>query len=256
MLDSLHTCCRKLGLTISGKKTKSLAVLPPESPQEQNPVPIHLNSGDEPIEVVSQFQYLGSIVQSDCGMDTEIGSRICKVSSAFKSLSRILWHQRKIKTSTKVCILNSVILPTLLYGLESTVLLEPHVRRLESFMIRCLRIFLGVSVRKKKHHTTIRKVAKQPRISSVLVQCRLCFLGHLSRMSDERLLKQLLMSAPVGGKRSIGGQKHRWNDVVESQAVQPIWILEGASSRARLLVHHHQAQCRASQQAIRGGEES
>ena len=214
MLDSLSICCKKLGLTVSCKKTKSLAVLPPDDPATESPVPIHLFPEGEPIEVVSHFQYLGSIVQDDCGMDTEISSRICKASSAFQSLSRILWHQRKIQTRTKVRILNSVILPTLLYGLESSVLLEPFVRRLESFVVRCLRIILGISVRQKKRHTTIRKMAKQQRISSILTQRRLRFLGHLSRMSEERLPKQLLVSAPVGGKRTAGGQKRRWSDVL------------------------------------------
>ena len=126
----------------------------------------------------------------------------------------------KIKTSTKVCVLNSVILQTLLYGLESTVLLEPHVCRLESFMIHCLQIILGISVRQKKHHTTMRKMAKQQTISSFLTQRHLRFLGHLSRIPNERLLKHLHVSAPVGGKRSAGGQKRRWNDVVSSELKQ------------------------------------
>ena len=111
--------------------------------------------------MVSHFQYLGRTVQNDCGMDTEVSSRICKSSSAFHSLSHILWCQRKIQTSTKVCILNSVILPTLLYGLENTILLEPHIRRLEYFVIRCFRFILGVSVREKKHHTTIFSATSQ-----------------------------------------------------------------------------------------------
>ena len=38
---------------------------------------------------------------------------------------------------------------THIYGLESTVLIEPHVCCLESFMICCLQIILGVSVREK-----------------------------------------------------------------------------------------------------------
>ena len=231
MLDSLSTCCKKLGLAISCKKTKSLAVLPPNSPDALSPVPIHLIPGAEPIEVVSHFQYLGSIVQNDCGMDKEISSRICKASTAFQSLSRILWYQRKIKTSTKVRVLNSVILPTLLYGLESTVLLEPHVRRLESFIIRCLRIILGVSVRQKKRHTTIRKMAKQQRISSILTQRRLRFLGHLSRMPDERLPKQLLASGPVGGKRSAGGQKRRWNERTSSNSATCL-VPEGSKPKS------------------------
>ena len=85
-------------------------------------------------------------------MEAEIDSRICKASAAFQSLSRILWYQRRIQTSSKLRILNSVILPTLFYGLESTVLLQLHVRRRESFVIRCLRIILGLTVRQKKHH--------------------------------------------------------------------------------------------------------
>ena len=67
MLDSLSTCCKKLGFTISCMKTKSLAVLPPDDPATESPVPIHLFPEDEPIEVVSHFQYLGSIVHDDCG---------------------------------------------------------------------------------------------------------------------------------------------------------------------------------------------
>ena len=110
MLDSLSNCCRRLGLTISCKKTKSFAVIPPESLDVQSPEPIHLVPGDEPIQVVSNFQYLGSIVQNDCRLDAEVNSRICKASSAFRSLSQILWYQRKIKTCTKFHILNSVIL--------------------------------------------------------------------------------------------------------------------------------------------------
>ena len=130
MLDSLSACCKKLGLAISCMKTKSLAVLPPDDPATESLAPIHLFPEGEPIEVVSHFQYLGSIVQDDCGMDTEINSRICKASSAFQSLSCILWRQRKIQTRTKVRVLNSVTLPTLLYGLESSVLLEPFVLHL------------------------------------------------------------------------------------------------------------------------------
>ena len=178
------------------------------------PEPIHLFPNDVPVEVVSHFQYLGSIVQDDCGSALEVDSRICKASKAFQSLSRILWYQRKIKSCTKLRILNAVILPTLLYGLESMVLHEPQIHRLQSFVMRCLRIILGVSVRDMKRNTTIRKMAKQQRLSSVLMQRRLRLLGHLSRMDDNRLPKQLLVCAPVGGSRAVGGQKYRWNDLV------------------------------------------
>ena len=85
------------------------------------------------------------------------------------------------------------------------------LRTMGSFKVQdvicCFRIILGVSVREKKRHTTMRKMAKQLRISSILSQHRLCFLGHLSRMPEDWLSRQLLVCAPVGCKCSAGGQK-------------------------------------------------
>ena len=104
MLDNLAITSNKSGLTISCKKTKILAVL--INPGAQSPAPIQLVPGGEPIEAVSHFQYLGSTVQYDCGMDAEVSFWICKDSSAPHPISRILWCQWKIQTSTKVRILN------------------------------------------------------------------------------------------------------------------------------------------------------
>ena len=148
MLDDVSIWHRDLGLTISCSKTKPLAVLPSDLYPE--PVLISLFPDDDPVEVVSNFQYLGSIVQDNCGTVIEVDSRICKSSKAFRSLCRILWYQCKIKTHIKLCIFNAVVLPTLLYGLESLVLHEPQLHCLQGFVMRCLRIILRVSIREKK----------------------------------------------------------------------------------------------------------
>ena len=95
----------------------------------------------------------------------------------------------------------------IVYGPESTVLLEPHDCGLESFVIHCLRNILGVLVREKKLHTIMHKMAKQMRISSIFSQHRLHFLGHLSMMLEDQLPRQLFVCAPVGGKHLAGGQK-------------------------------------------------
>ena len=170
--------------------------------------------GGNPVDVVSSFSYLGSILSDDCTSGAEVASHITRASHAFRSLSRMLWYQKKIKSRTKLRIFNSVIMPTLLYALECTVLLEPQVRRLQGFVMRCLRIILRVSLWDKQRNTTMRKLAKQQRVSSILVQRRLCLLGHLVRMNDSRLPKKMLVCAPAGGNRAVGGQKCRWNDLV------------------------------------------
>ena len=148
MLDDVSIPCRDLGLTISCSKTKPLAVLP--SDVYPKPVPINLFPDDDPVEVVSNFQYLGSIVQDNCGTAIEGDSRICKAPKAFRSLCCILWYQCKRKTCTKRRNFNPVVLSTLLYGLESSVLHEPQLHRLQGFVICCLRVILRVSIREKK----------------------------------------------------------------------------------------------------------
>ena len=50
-LDSLSNSCKKVGLAITCKKTKTLVVLPSECSHIQTSVPIHLVPRDEPIEV-------------------------------------------------------------------------------------------------------------------------------------------------------------------------------------------------------------
>ena len=220
MLTSLSTHCRNLGLSISCAKTKTMAVLPSDTDTCTQPAPIHLFPDQPRIEPVSSFQYLGSIVQDDCGSDLEVNSRICKASQAFGSLSHILWYQKKIRSQTKLRIFSSVILPTLLYGTECVVLLESQIHRLQSFIMRCLRIILGISVWDMKRNTVIRKLAHQQRLSSLLSARRLRFLGHISRMPDSRIPKQLLVCAPIGGARSVGGQKCRWNDLAQRDLVR------------------------------------
>lgn len=78
-LDSLFSCCKKLGFI---KKTKTLALLPADDTDALSPVSISLVPGGDPVEVVPHFQYLDSFVQSDWGLDVEINSTICKASDS------------------------------------------------------------------------------------------------------------------------------------------------------------------------------
>ena len=63
-------------------------------------------------------------------------------------------------------------------------------------------------------------MAKQQRISSIPTQYPLRFLGHLSRMSEERLPKQLFVSASVRSKCTAGGRKHQWSYLVVNDLKQ------------------------------------
>ena len=206
LLQSLDEKCQEMGLIINTKKTMTMAILLPEYTEgEQYPKLITLHHSSDPIEVVSSFRYFGSTMSDDCSLTAEVEARISKAPKASSSLSRVFWYQRKIKQQTK-------IRPVLMYDLECAVLTVPHKKWMQSFVMRCLRIILGISVQEEIRNTAIRKLAKQQRISSVLMRTKLCFLGHLERMKDERVPKKLLVCAPEHGKQTAGGQRLRCSD--------------------------------------------
>ena len=72
-LDDLDESCNEMSLTISAQKMKSWQ-LHGEQLQQQAPRQVQLQLAGEPVNVVDEFEYLGGIVMSDCGVDKEINT--------------------------------------------------------------------------------------------------------------------------------------------------------------------------------------
>ena len=102
---------------------------------------------DGGFEEVEQYQYLGSILRNDCFIDEEIDTRICKASITFRSIGRLIWHQKKLKRKTKMRLFKSIIMPILLYGCETWAPLSNHVQRLQSFVNKCVWSICEISMR-------------------------------------------------------------------------------------------------------------
>ena len=88
---------------------------------------------------MDDFEYLGSTIAKDCGLDKEINVRISRASRSFNSLYRVLWRQRGVKVKTKLRIFKSVVLPTLFYSSETWTPVVSHIKCLQGFMMRCVR---------------------------------------------------------------------------------------------------------------------
>ena len=89
-----------------------------------------------------------------------------------------------------------------------------QLKRLQSFVMKYLRIILSVSVQDKVRNTEIRAKAGMETVKSMIRRRRLRWLEHLVRMDHLRVPHQLMVCHPEGGKRASGGQKLRWNSVV------------------------------------------
>ena len=127
-----------------------------------------LQSADEAVDVIEEFEYLGSVVTSSCELDREISTRIRKASNSFRSLCRTLWYQKSIKLCIKLRMFKAAIIPILLYGSESWTPLSQHIKRLQGFVMRCLRIILGISVRQKQRNIYIRAKASIETVDTMI----------------------------------------------------------------------------------------
>ena len=132
MLLDLDQSCNQMGLSISARKTKILSIT---SNQQESPRRVTLQSADEAVDVIEEFEYMGSVVTSSCELDREISTRIRKASNIFRSLCSTLWHQKSIKLCIKLRMFKAAIIPILLYGSESW---TPLSQRLQGFVMRCL----------------------------------------------------------------------------------------------------------------------
>ena len=99
----------------------------------------------------------------------------------------------------------TVVLSTLLYGSETWAPIATHIKCLQGFIMKCVRVILGVTKWDKKRNAELRAMAGLERVEVMLMRRRLRWLGHVARMEETHIPKCLLTCKPDGGKRSVGG---------------------------------------------------
>ena len=96
-----------------------------------------------------------------------------------------------VSRETKVAVYQAVVLTTLLYGCETWALYRRSVRRLDQFHLRCLRKIVGIKWQDKLTNTEVLQICGITGIKAFLLQAQLRWVGHLMRMPDDRIPKQV-----------------------------------------------------------------
>ena len=163
---------------------------------------------------MNQFKYLGSLITNDGTMTREISERIAKAGGVFARMRRNVFAVKAISKSVKLRVYAASVLAVLLYGSETWNCTAADIKRMESFHNRCLRCMFGIS--RLTHFTNfdLRKLTGQQTIQSMMMTNRLRWLGHVMRMSDERMPKRM-MFGKLQTARPAGGTKQRWKDCVQ-----------------------------------------
>lgn len=227
LITRIAEACTEFGLTISLKKTNIMGQDVSSTPQ--------IIIGDHTLEVVENFTYLGSIISSNLSLDAEINVRIGKAATAMARLKKRIWDNTMLTTNTRMKVYQACVLSTLLYGSEAWTLYSRQERRLNAFHMRCLRRLLGTTWQDHVTNEDILSQAGMPSMFAILTQRRLRWLGHVCRMDDGRIPKDVLYGELATGTRLTGRPTLRYKDVckrdLKSCRVDPADLEKAASIR-------------------------
>ena len=120
-------------MKINVKKTKSLRLGISEDEKEK--------LGNEKIDQVGSFAYLGSIISKDGESSEDVKNRMAKAQGIFSQLKKV-WKNRKIILQTKIRILYGTVISVVKCGSEAWALPKVDENLLDVFQRNCLRIVL------------------------------------------------------------------------------------------------------------------
>ncbi|XP_066902399.1 uncharacterized protein [Halyomorpha halys] len=169
------------------KKTKIMLLGKKPLDQRQSRLVIGLYD----FEVVRSFTYLGSIINENQDEEEEVKSRIAARNRAYFSIVRLI-KSRLVSRITKFT-------------------------RHKTFERVILRRILGPVCEngnwQRRNNGELFGLYKECSISAFIRIQRLKWLGHVMRMSEERVTHKLYSYVP-GGVRQCGRPKGRWRDAV------------------------------------------
>lgn len=202
VMARLEAVTRKYGLIISVKKTKKLAMNTPETDLAE------LYLGNEKIEQVEEFVYLGSLMTKEGSSEKEIIRRISLGNYRFRQL-RSLWKRREISMKTKLRIYEATVMSVVLYGAESFTCSDEDYAKLNVFHTNKLRAIVSKR-RDQISNAKLFKLTGMFPLENYVRKYRLRWAGHVSRMDNSRLPKKTLFGALVEGRRGRGRPKKNW----------------------------------------------
>ena len=159
----------------------------------------------QPVKWVDTFKYLGSHLQQTGGLDRELSYRIQLAAAAFNQLQRPFFQQRCIRMRTRMQVYQAMVVSVLLYGSEGWALTSAQLNRLEVLHRTCLRRMLRVRLSDRICVEELYARCNVDSMALLVARRQLRWLGHLGRMDESRIAKQMLYSTMARcGRRRRG----------------------------------------------------
>ena len=93
---------------------------------------------------------------------------------------------RDITLSTKVCPVNAMVFPVVMYGCESWTIKKVECWRIDAFELWCWRRLLRVSWTARRSNQSILKISPGISLEGMMLKLKLQYFGHLMRELTHR----------------------------------------------------------------------
>ena len=104
---------------------------------------------------------------------------------------------------TKVCLVNVMVFPVVMYGCESWTIKKAEHRRIDAFELWCCRRLLRVPwTARRSNQSILKEISPDYSLEGLMLKLKLQYLGHLMGRPDS--FEKTLMLGKIEGRRRRG----------------------------------------------------
>ena len=118
---------------------------------------------------------------------------------------------RDITLLTKICMMQAMVFPVVMYGCESWTIKKAEHRRTDAFELWCWRRFLRVPwTARRSNQSLLKEISPEYSLEGLMLKLKLQHFGHLMQRANS--LEKTVMLGKIEGKKRRGQQRMRWLD--------------------------------------------
>lgn len=201
MIQGLNRESLKVGLKMNTNKTKLIT----------NSTERDIKIGQEKLEYVKDYIYLGQVISTEEQNEKEIKMRIAIGWRKYWALKEIM-KSKDLGMAIKRKTFNTCILPCLIYGCETWALTKSLREKLAICQRAMERSMIGIRRKDRVRSSVLRSKTKLTDILKQIDQQKWRWAGHMVRDAKEKWSKKISEWYPRDGKRKRGRPTMKWED--------------------------------------------
>ena len=106
----------------------------------------------------------------------------------------------RITLPIKVCLVKAIVFPVVIYGCESWTIKKTEHRKIDAFVLWCLKRLLRVPwTARRSNQSILKEISPEYSLEGLMLKLKFQFFGHLMQRADS--VKKTLMMGKIEGRR-------------------------------------------------------